>query len=332
MKNEINFEYKKVENVNLSRFSEMYKLCLNTEVDEKYFQWKYLENPAGHVVAFEALDQGKPAGFYGIIPERYLVNGKEMIVYQSMDTMTHPDYQKRGLFTNLAKMTYDFLDHMDEKTFIVGIPGSNSFYGFVNKLGWKHVHDFNYIFISRYMLPFLKIFNKSDRLTFKETKSVGLELEDLLQELNFKNKGIRPIIDKEVIDWKILSHPIKKFRLIEIYVDQILNGYSIISLDEKGYSKIEMLNIKDDKSIKRIILYLTDFIFKTSNSLFVYTWEPTNSIFALCYKKAGYLKNPFSKGIFSYKIPLIIYSKLNPIKEIDLFSIESYDYQPIMQD
>src|SRR5690242_16349933 len=123
---QIDFEFKLVSTTNLMRFSEMAELSLGLKTSDKYFQWKYLDNPAGEVVAFEALHEGRPAAFYGVIPEFYTVKGERVKVYQSMDTMTHPDYQRRGLFTKLANMTYNYLVEKDGGVNLVGIPGSNS--------------------------------------------------------------------------------------------------------------------------------------------------------------------------------------------------------------
>lgn len=45
-----------VETTNLSRFTEIFHLCFGYRVDEKYFTWKYLENPAGNLIAFETVN------------------------------------------------------------------------------------------------------------------------------------------------------------------------------------------------------------------------------------------------------------------------------------
>src|SRR5688572_26250181 len=87
--------------------AEIFELCFGQKFSSRYFNWKYLDNPAGKAIAFVAEHNNHIAAFYGVIPEYYLVNNKKEIVYQSMDTMTHPEYRKSGLFTKLANLTYE---------------------------------------------------------------------------------------------------------------------------------------------------------------------------------------------------------------------------------
>src|SRR5262245_18775163 len=91
---DVAFTFKPVDEHSLERFTEMYEACFGLRVDRRYFQWKYLDNPAGRVVAYEALDGPKPAAFYGVIPESWTSQGQAQRLYQSMDTATHPSYQR----------------------------------------------------------------------------------------------------------------------------------------------------------------------------------------------------------------------------------------------
>jgi hypothetical protein len=60
-----------------------------------------------------------------------------------MDTMTHPDFQRRGLFVRLAELTYDEVCASTGRCDLVGIPGATSLPGFTRKLGWSEIHRFN---------------------------------------------------------------------------------------------------------------------------------------------------------------------------------------------
>src|ERR1700744_6776893 len=90
--------FKQYDFENLDDLTEIYQRCFGTKPSLHYFKWKYMENPAGKAVAFVALHNGTIAGFYGVIPEYYRINGQVQTIYQSMDTMTHPDYRRMGLF------------------------------------------------------------------------------------------------------------------------------------------------------------------------------------------------------------------------------------------
>ena len=93
-----------------------------------------------------------------------------------------------------------------------------------------------------------------------------------------------------------------------------------------------MIKTKTEQNYSKIIILLSKFIFKTTSSFFIYTWKPINKKLLKGYKKVGFLQNPFSKGWFSHKVPLIIYSEYPNVGEINPFDINSFDLQPMMQD
>lgn len=79
----------------------------------------------------------QPAAFYGVFPYMMEYKGKNYLAAQSGDTMTHPAHGGKGLFTTLAKMTYE-LARKEGIQFIFGFPNENSYPGFVRKLNWTH--------------------------------------------------------------------------------------------------------------------------------------------------------------------------------------------------
>ncbi len=328
---QIPFEIRLVSLENLNRLSEMFYLCLGRKVGTEYFEWKYKNNPSGSVIAFEAVHNNIIAGFYGVIPEVYIVGGKEVLVYQSMDTMTHPDFQKKGLFTTLARKTYNYLQEINEQVYITGIPGSNSFHGFVNKLNWKNTHNFKYIFIHKLLSKASTLFCTYSDWNFSYTKEIDLELEQLLAYFLTTDRGILQKIDKQVLEWKVLHHPFKEFKIVKIYNRKLLAGYCVLSIDEKNDIKIEILKLKD--TVKNAVPALTHFLFQTNHdSHLVYTWTPTNKKLKSLYKQAGYFANPYKKGPFSYRIPFIVYSNVKKIEDFSWFNPDHFDIQPLMQD
>ena len=87
-------------------------------------------------IGFFARDnQNFPAAYYGVFPIRASYDGKDMIIAQSGDTMTDPDHRKKGLFTKLAKETYDFAGK-NGISFVFGFPNEFSYPGFKKKLDW----------------------------------------------------------------------------------------------------------------------------------------------------------------------------------------------------
>ena len=89
-------------------------------------------------VGYTAYDQdGNAAAFYGVFPCLAQYNDQTYLVAQSGNTMTHAAHQGKGLFTILAKKTYEYC--RDKGIHLVfGFPNNNSYPGFVRKLDWIH--------------------------------------------------------------------------------------------------------------------------------------------------------------------------------------------------
>lgn len=101
------------------------------DVDIGYFRWKFLENPSGTFFGFVAVEinSGEIGAYYGVIPERWYVDGVETVIYQSCDTMTHSQHRRLGLFQMLALHCYTEL-RKQGSLFIIGFSGKQSTPGF----------------------------------------------------------------------------------------------------------------------------------------------------------------------------------------------------------
>lgn len=105
---------------------------------EDYIRWLYFDNPAGTIIGANAWDGSNLAAHYVVLPIRAAVKGTPVEAALSLNTATHPNYQRRGLFVRLAEATYDMarakgLHH------IIGVANANSTPGFLTKLKFQDV-------------------------------------------------------------------------------------------------------------------------------------------------------------------------------------------------
>ncbi len=116
------------------------KLVLERDLALKDWRWLFSDNPAGEGFFSLADHDGNIVGQYVVIPIRMLVGGEEITGAQSMDTMTHPDYRRQGMFTTLANEVYAELKRCGIHA-AYGFPNPASHPGFVNKLEWITLID-----------------------------------------------------------------------------------------------------------------------------------------------------------------------------------------------
>lgn len=98
-----------------------------------YLDWQYRLNPHGEVVGYDAYLGDELAAHYVTIPVLYEIHGKAIKGLLSLNTASHPKHQGKGLFTKLAKKTYD-AGREASYEFVIGVANQNSSYGFLNKL------------------------------------------------------------------------------------------------------------------------------------------------------------------------------------------------------
>lgn len=99
--------------------------------------WRYFNGPYGSCPAVVALNGSTLVGFYTGLPTKIRV-GREIITgIQSMDTLTHPSYQRQGVFVTLAEACYKAAQGRGFEI-IYGFPNPNSYPGFVNRLNFDH--------------------------------------------------------------------------------------------------------------------------------------------------------------------------------------------------
>jgi hypothetical protein len=103
---------------------------------------------------------GEIAAYYGVFPIIGLKNNAPTLMAQSGATMTHPNHQKRGLFVELAKMTFEAAKQ-EGVSMIYGFPNENSLPGFQTKLNWNFQSTLKKVIIKTGEIPFCELASKS---------------------------------------------------------------------------------------------------------------------------------------------------------------------------
>ena len=98
------------------------------------FAWMYRQSGDGRLLATAAFAGDQMAAFYGIVPVRMRVDGRDVMGAQSLDSMTHPDFQRRGLFAKLGLLAYR--ETCKDVPVVFGFPNESALPPRAAKLGW----------------------------------------------------------------------------------------------------------------------------------------------------------------------------------------------------
>ncbi|MGB0683784.1 MAG: GNAT family N-acetyltransferase [Magnetovibrionaceae bacterium] len=105
-----------------------------------YDAWRYLEPPDGLIPAACAYDGEKCVAFYGTWPVKLRIGSTVILGAQSMDTMTHPDYQRKGLLAKTAFLAYELATARGFEV-LYGFPNEAVYAARINHLNWDHTGD-----------------------------------------------------------------------------------------------------------------------------------------------------------------------------------------------
>jgi hypothetical protein len=126
-----------------------------------YFSRKYDTAYTGaELIGYLAYNsRQEPIAFYGVIPNFIRYKDQLYLTAQSADNMIHPNYRFKGLFVQLANLTFD-LAREEGISLIFGFPTQHALHGFLVKLKWHLTEMMACYNIPVNMLPFERLAKK----------------------------------------------------------------------------------------------------------------------------------------------------------------------------
>jgi hypothetical protein len=110
--------------------------------------------------SFIAFDENNiPCAHCGCYASLIEINNKKQIALQFADVITHPNHQKRGLFSALGKAAENYAIEKNINYFFA-VPNDQSEPGFTRSLNWNISHNMNVYVFKVKGLPLAKIFEK----------------------------------------------------------------------------------------------------------------------------------------------------------------------------
>lgn len=310
-----NYNFVRLNNDNFEDLINLF-IASGKRVNRKLLEKKYQTDYTGiQKIGYIAYDENNnPSAFYGVIPAIAKLNGEEILIAQSADTLTHPMHQRKGLFTKLASKTYELAEEEGIKI-LYGVPNMLSFPGFMKKLDWIHLENLKKFKIKILSIPISKISKKisflnnchrvySDLIIKLFFKTTEFDSNNNYEAASTQNSAYLEI-NKEYFNYKKYK-PKYLLKINEVLI--------WISVD--GALKIGDILTKDNSIVneKKIIrrLKLLAFLIGTNEIVFLCNKE---------YDKLDFFKSHFTE---SEGLPLIIKPLKNEVN-IERFHIRMAD-------
>jgi GNAT superfamily N-acetyltransferase len=308
---------------------ELFKACFGIDVSGDYFEWKYRANPTGEAIAFVADAGDRLGAFYGVIPEPWSVGGREATVHQSMDTMTHPDFQRRGLFVKLAERTYDEVRRRRVRCDLVGIPGPAPLPGFISKLGWTKIHEFQLL-----TAPTFVVRNWPRRggksITVESVERPDDRIHAVLDRSPDPAGEAWPRLRGAFFDWRVFGRSPKQLRVALASRDGQPIALCVYGRTSPRTTLVSYVAGLPDYGPGDWFPPLLRFVAKHGTIL--YTWRPQSPRLNDLYRSMAFRVNPVAPASLKQPSPLIVRSDDDMVNGLVWADPEAFDLQPLMQD
>jgi hypothetical protein len=187
----------------------LFKTSFKKELSLNFWNWRFLNNPAGDVMIKLMWDGNTLAGHYAVSPVELIINGEVQLSALSMTTMTHPEYGGRGIFTTLAESLYSDIKDKHNVSSVWGFPNNNSHYGFIKNLKWKDLNVIPTLSIS------LNNFNKRRDERINVTKNFRDEHSDAFHSTLLGKNKVAVHRTKQYLNWRYSNNPVNNYTIFE---------------------------------------------------------------------------------------------------------------------
>jgi GNAT superfamily N-acetyltransferase len=115
---------------------ELMNVCFGRDFQKDWFQWFNYQCPYGKNRVYVGVDAGKDVlvAAYGLLPYKLVINKKVMDGSLCTNAITHPEYQGKGIFTQIGRHAL-LQEPQYARYFSVGVPNKNALPGHL-KAGW----------------------------------------------------------------------------------------------------------------------------------------------------------------------------------------------------
>lgn len=300
----------------------LYERVNNRKMALEYWKWRYTRGPFGKGIVKLVFANGKLIGHYAVTPMDILVDNSLRRAVFSLHTMTHPDFQRQGLFTLLAEKVYKQCQS-EAFDFVYGFPNDNSYHGFVNKLGWTGFGKMNSLEKS--------LDSKAKEASRARNIHEIDRFDDRVNVLWDKVKADYRVIvprTQDYLNWRFAAHPTIRYpKYIMMSGSSELSGYMILKVytkqDEVKGHIVDMLSVKDVSVVKSLVdTAYGYFIERGINNLSC--WMPESCFCTRILKEEGFVSKEFDIN-FGVRILQRADKSLKSVEQLDNWHLTMSD-------
>jgi GNAT superfamily N-acetyltransferase len=300
----------------------LYEEVNNRNMALEYWRWRHAKSPFGKGIIKLVLADGKLIGHYAVTPMDILVDNRPLRAVFSLHTMTHPAFQRQGIFTFLAEEVYKRCQS-ESFSFAYGFPNENSYHGFTNKLGWTGFGKMS------------SLEKKLDAKTKAVSKAGNIhEIDRFDDRVNVLwdtvKAGYRVIVPrtKDYLNWRFAEHPTVEYpRYIITSGGSELSGYMVLKVYRNGDLVkghiVDMLSVDDEHTVKGLLNTAHDYFIERGIEN-LSCWMPESCFCTRILKQEGFINKEFDVN-FGVRIFEKADKSLRSVEQLDNWHLTMSD-------
>lgn len=203
--------------------------------DVDYWIWKHERNPFGPSIVLMAEVDGRLAGVRAFMRWRLRVGDEILQAAKPVDSVTHPDFQRQGIFSRLTRAACEEAQRLGVRL-LFNTPNQNSLPGYL-KLGWREIGGLS--LRARAIHPLraawrIALRDRRTSATAPEVFRPGAEPVPAAEFFSEEPGGIQFVHDREdsrfirsdcdlaFLRWRYAEHP-----HLQYYVETIERGHGV---------------------------------------------------------------------------------------------------------
>lgn len=261
----------------------LFALAFRRPLNLASWRWRYAENPFGgpHI---QLMWHGRTlVGHYSVSPVDLCVAGTTWKCALSLDTMTHPAYGGRGIFTTLANNLYQQSEQAGY-AMVWGFPNANSHHGFIGRLQWFDIAS----------IPTLWLRAKPSRNNPGNIQQVQ-DFDERIDELyarELQNWTCSSARRAAVLQWRYFGRAGRDYRAAVLTSNGRVEGYSVYKIfraeNQLVGDIVDLFCIQDFEVFRDLVSWTAHTLFEHGAES-VDMWMNESSPFYPCLTSMGFV-------------------------------------------
>jgi len=294
-------------------------LAFNELTDLDYWVWKYKENPVGSM-RYVAEDKREGiVGHYGLLFQKIKIGDKIVTGSQAVDAMTHPNFQRQGMFVKLGK---EILHRAGNEGifFTFGFPNEAALPGH-KKVGWVEICEVPILLkplniasifgkrvknthllkigsnIARVPLRLVRQGKKTqlERLSVKSVTCFDERINEFWSKVA-PSYTIIQVRDKDFLNWRYVTNPHNQYTILIAEENETIVGYAVLGemtvYGIRGGAIVDILTYSDQGQISEFLISRAIEQFQKKDMGYVGCMMQRGSMYYGALKRHGFIVTP----------------------------------------